>query len=292
MRPLHPCFGRFRPQKSCEDAQSFTNFLGVRTARSFLNASQVNDEKRDAGTEDGYPDISEDYLEWIDVLEAVLAAKGSFTMMELGAGYGKWLVNSAAAVSQVNPDMPMQLIGVEAEPQHFAWIAEHMQTNGLDPSDHHLVAAAVSDDDAEGLFRMGKPDDCYAQYLVKTHPDRGFRRLLRWLYVRFVHDHATVATVSLKALLRDLECVDLVDMDIQGAEYAAVVPAMEELKEKVKRVHIGIHGAEIQKKLRSLFRKYGWDNLFDYAPVSPFATPWGDVRFMDGVQTWVNPSFH
>ncbi|NQT91718.1 MAG: FkbM family methyltransferase [Lentisphaerae bacterium] len=289
-RPLHPCFGHFMPQASLQDSKFFINFMGVRTARRFLNASQIGDEKRDAQTADGYPDVSEDYIEWIDVLEAVLAAQDSFTMMELGAGYGKWLVNAAAAVKQLNPNLSVHLVGVEAEPQHFAWMTEHLNTNGLDSSGHRLISAAVSDEDAKGLFRMGKPDECYAQYLVKTHPDHGIRRLLRWMYVRFLHDHATVATISLKTLLKDLQRVDLVDMDIQGAEYAAVVPAMEELKKKAKRIHIGVHSSEIRAKLKSLFLEAGWHNIFDYAPVSTSTTPWGDVRFMDGVQSWVNPS--
>ena len=39
-----------------------------------------------------YPDFCEEYFEWIDVLESVLAADQQFVMIELGAGYGRWLV--------------------------------------------------------------------------------------------------------------------------------------------------------------------------------------------------------
>lgn len=289
-RPLHSCFQPFRPQTSRTDAEFFVNFLGVRTARRFLNASQVSDEQRDARTADGYPDVSEDYLEWIDVLEAVIKSEDSFTMLELGAGYGRWLVNAGAALRQLKPELPMLLVGVEAEPNHFAWMAEHLKANGFDPAAHRLVSAAVSNDDSRGLFRMGKPDECYAQYLVKTHPDRGLRRLLRQIYVRFFHDHITVSTVSIKTLLRDLQRVDLVDVDVQGAEYRAIAPAIQELGQKVRRIHIGTHHPEIQKDLRTLFLEAGWHNLFDYSSCSTSTTPWGKVTFMDGVQSWVNPS--
>lgn len=35
------------------------------------------------------PDCDENYFGWIDVIETVLAAKGRFVMIELGAGYGR-----------------------------------------------------------------------------------------------------------------------------------------------------------------------------------------------------------
>ena len=51
-------------------------------------------------------------------------------MIELGAGYGRWLVRAATALQQVK-DLPFQLIGVEAEPQHFKWLLQHFKDNGL-----------------------------------------------------------------------------------------------------------------------------------------------------------------
>ena len=44
-----------------------------------------------------YPSFNEEYFEWVDVLEAVVARAGMFTMLELGAGWGRWLANAAAA---------------------------------------------------------------------------------------------------------------------------------------------------------------------------------------------------
>ena len=36
------------------------------------------------------PPIDEEYFEWVDLLESVRDARGAYTMMELGAGYGRW----------------------------------------------------------------------------------------------------------------------------------------------------------------------------------------------------------
>jgi hypothetical protein len=44
-----------------------------------------------------YPAINEEIFEWRMLLSAVLAAKGSFAMVEAGAGYGRWLVAGALA---------------------------------------------------------------------------------------------------------------------------------------------------------------------------------------------------
>ena len=48
------------------------------------------------------------------MLEAVAEARGTFVMMELGAGYGRWLARAAAAVEQI-AELSYKLIGVEAE---------------------------------------------------------------------------------------------------------------------------------------------------------------------------------
>ena len=46
------------------------------------------------------PTPSEDYFEWIDLLEAVAAAEDRFTMLDLGAGFGRWGIRGALAARQ------------------------------------------------------------------------------------------------------------------------------------------------------------------------------------------------
>ncbi len=64
-------------------------------------------------------------------------------MVDLGAGFGRWLVKGATAVRQCHGDLPIRLIGVEAEPTHFEWLKQHFNDNGLDPAQHELIEAAV-----------------------------------------------------------------------------------------------------------------------------------------------------
>jgi hypothetical protein len=90
-------------------------------------------------------------------------------------------------------------------------------------------------------------------------------------------------------LLKDLNRVDLIDMDIEGQELPSVRSTIEELDAKVKRLHIGTHGKEIEDGLREVLSAHGWRCLFDYSLFSKGETPWGTVDFENGVQSWVNP---
>jgi hypothetical protein len=96
--------------------------------------------------------------------------------------------------------------------------------------------------------------------------------------------------VSLNTLLRPLDSVDLIDLDIQGWEFKVLDVAAGLLDQKVGRVHVGTHGPEIESKLRTLFQRLEWESKFGYPSFSESTTPWGRIKFQDGVQSWVNPS--
>ena len=85
--------------------------------------------------------------------------------------------------------------------------------------------------------------------------------------------------------------VDFIDLDIQGSEFTVLAVAIIDLCEKVKRIHIGTHGKDIEDRLRDLFVSAGWINIFDFSTGSTVDTDFGLVTFGDGVQSWVNPEF-
>src|SRR5262245_19881474 len=74
------------------------NFLGVRTRVKFFSLyEELADfsETRHVVTTPPVP--NEDYFEWVTLIEAVVEARERFTMIELGAGWGRWLANAALA---------------------------------------------------------------------------------------------------------------------------------------------------------------------------------------------------
>ncbi len=262
-------FYRFQPVHRGAPAGFRVNFLGVRTREAFF--TQWGDRRR--STTD-YPHFDEEYFEWIDLLEAVTQAEGQFTMLELGAGFGYWLANAAAALKQ-SGNLPYTLIGVEAEPTHFGWMKENLTENQVDLSRCQLIEAAVADRDGAIGFHVGET------------PHGG---PANW-YGQKIGGPTEVRAVSLNTLLSPLDKVDLIDLDVEGAELQILEAAGAEVDTKVKRVHIETHSHEVEAGLRHLFTGLGWVNLRDYPCQGEAETEWGRVAFQGGVQSWVNPKF-
>ncbi len=201
------------------------------------------------------------------------------------------MARAVAALRQCG-GQPYRLIAVEQEPQHFAWMVEHLRENGVDLDRCRLIRAAVADVDGEVWFHVGKPDAWYGQAIAAGPPEEppgGSATSARKEEPK--DDQSSierVQAVSLDTLLRPLERVDLIDLDVQGAELMVLRAAVDQLDQKVKRVHIGTHSVENEAGLRTLFRDLGWHNLHDYSLQGTRQTPWGLIEFGDGVQTWIN----
>jgi len=302
----HEVFSRFRRYSGAVPAGFRVDFLGTMESDKF-NTGLLGVSPYPDGTtvqKVPYPQPSEEYFEWIDLLESVVAASGSYTMIELGAGYGRWAVRAAFAAQRYNPKLRCHLIAVEPEPTVYRWLKEHFLHNGLKLREHTLLHAAVADEPGEVEFcirgPLGSqwdlpPNAWYGQFLTKystafgeCRPDgkyRGFQVMLHtsgWRSIR-------VPGVSLGSLLEKLHRVDLIDMDIEGQELASLTSVAAELDAKVKRLHIGTHGKEIEAGLRQLLSAHGWQCHADYSLFSTSETPWGPVSFVNGVQSWVNP---
>src|SRR4051794_17567633 len=138
------------------------NFLGVKTRDDFFLEHPSLREPTSVQT--AYPPLDEEYMEWIDLLEAVVEANERFTMVELGAGWGRWLANGAAAARQLGTEV--RLVAVEAEPTHFEWLRLHLETNGVDAETATLHRAAVAAEDGTVGFRVGDARSCYGQAIA------------------------------------------------------------------------------------------------------------------------------
>lgn len=234
-------------------------------------------------TDEGYPIPSEELFEWIDLLESIDDAANSYVMAEIGAGFGRWLGAAACLVRQYKP-MPLRLIAVEAEPVHFEWIKRYFSDNGVDWREHHLVQAAVGGSDGFVDFVIGNPREWYGQAVQQAFTNYG------WNYAdRPEAQIVKVPLISLETLLKDEGVVDFVDMDIQASEGEVVVCSHRTLSEKVKRLHIGTHNAEVERLIYDTLRREGWFCTATYPAHATSETPYGEITFADGIQSWVNP---
>jgi FkbM family methyltransferase len=213
------------------------------------------------------------------VAEAIRGARETMTMIELGAGYGRWLVSGAQLARKINPNLKLKLVGIEADATHFGWMREHFEDNGINPAEHDLIKAAVAAESGTVHFCDSEdPSIDYGQHvsLGEDDPDRVATR--------------AVEAIGINDLLRRYDKIDLVDMDIQGYERFIVPAGIKEMSNRVRRVYIGIHEpAEIETELTELFTNAGWTNLASFPFKSKVKTEFGPIEFIDGCQYWLNP---
>ena len=294
--PPHPVFEGFGTWEGWVDPGWDMNFLGVWTRVSFFSLyEQLADFSTRRWVTAGHPIPNEDYFEWITLLEAVSEADESFTMVELGAGWGKWIVNGVAAL-RVRSHLPYRIVGVEPEPMHFRWMKQHLKDNDVDLGRATLIEAAVAGEDGRVWFHVGEAADWYGQSIAEP-PTKSRDRVSLERVRGFVRSSEKptetrtverVPAVGLNSVLAKLDRVDLVDVDIQGAEASVLEPAATSLDAKVKRVYIATHDRENEDRVRAIFRSLGWDSVYDYPCTAESETPWGRIMFEDGAQVWRN----
>jgi len=247
------------------------------------------------------PEFSEEYFEWIDLLEAIDEADSSFTMVEVGAGYGRWSANGALAARSIN--MPFYLALIEAEPYrtHVA-IPEYMQKYSIPNSQYKIFDTSVGPDTNYTFFYLSKGEwtleTWYGQCIILPYD-----HVTKWTNEKY-YGHPIVNTdlgytaVAVNQrlfsdILNEIEApiIDLCDFDIQGTEFEVIKEAINVLNSRVKRLHIGTHSHTISKKLRLLLETNGWEIIRDYLCLQVNKTEYGSLKFVDGVQSWRNKRF-
>ena len=270
------------------------DFLGAREDKQFFLPEWKDAERDFSQTHDQWanlPEFSEEYFEWIDFLAAVKTARDRFVMMELGAGYGRWLMRAAAAVKRYNP-MPFLLIGVEAEPTHVEWMKLNFRNNGLDPDDHRIIAAAAGATPGTTYFPVGDPY-AWSQFVLDsatTGPQKS-RHIGTHFEQQYLEDVMPVRQVTIEEAAAGEPLIDIIDMDIQGPEAEVIEQAIGFCSNRVRIIHVGTHSNAIEEQLRQIFFKAGWVLRYDYPAWSNTQTEYGVLKFDDGVQSWANPRF-
>jgi FkbM family methyltransferase len=293
----HPIFRRFTPFKGWVADGFAADFVGAKTNSAFERLEEWHKGRYVQAHE---PPFDEEYFEWIDVLESVALAGEAYSMVELGAGYGRWAMRAAGAARQFS-ERPFHLVAVEAEPQHFEWLRQNFLDNDIDPARHRLIQAAVTDHGSGVMFYVGSssgegysPSEWYGQAITKEY-ERPSLEGEEHHVGRSVVLHESgmksirVPSVTLEDAISDLSLVDLIDMDIQGEEFKVVRSSVDVLNEKVRRLHIGTHNADVETGIREVLGVEGWQCRADYPSQKETDTPYGRIWFGDGVQSWVNP---
>jgi FkbM family methyltransferase len=262
-------FRRFPAYQGPGTKGFITDFLGVRTSTDFVSTVRHLD-----GTVMGYPVPSCWHaiaLEYIAALRAVLEATESFCVVELGAGWGPWIVTSGAAAKQIGIGS-LRLVAVEADSAHCGMIRSHVQENGLS-NVTEIVRAAVT----------GK--DGTARFPIITDPASGYGASVD---TQGACGYVSVPAYTISTLLREIESVDFLHIDIQGTELEAIRASLDVMQAKVRRMFVGTHSRRIEVELSEEMAAAGW--ILENEQPCIFQTSEDGERslYMDGCQVYRN----
>ena len=220
-----------------------------------------------------------DIAEWASGLRAVDMSGEVFRIVELGCGWGCWMSNMGVAARRTG--RKVDLIGVEGVGSHLANAVKVLEMNGFAKDEYRLVHGVAGPEPGKAIF----PD-----------PEVG---TAEWGgEAIFYPDEETLAAASRDPGVRILDCytlemlsggkpVDLLHIDIQGAEADFVRANLSQMNRFVRRVLIGTHGRAIEADLLGLFQDAGWRMETDRPAFAPLQRG-RPVLHIDGVQLWAN----
>jgi FkbM family methyltransferase len=223
--------------------------------------------------------------EWVGTLRAVLEARDTFHMLELGAGYGPWcVIGHIGAVQRSIAEI--KVVAIEGDVGHVKFIGENFAANGLCPSAYEIVPGVVAVSDGVKPFPRAKdPSKVYGGAPPLASGGDGCDPFESFMQGNSdtVEEILEVPAYSLETLTGQFHSVDLVHCDIQGGELELFQNGIQLLTKKVKRVVIGTHSPQIDWGLIGLFATRGWmlegaEDCFIH-----------QGTFHDGTQVWRNP---
>lgn len=279
--------GEFQNAEARPEPGFVVDFLGVRHHVSAL----WPDARRLEGQVLGHPvpgDFHAETVEWIGTLKCVAAASDRFVAMELGAGYGTWVIGSGVAARN-RGITAIKLYGVEADPQHFASMARHFRDNGFDPEAHHIVQAAVGVE--EGTARWPKLEDSSLPVGWGVRPvHEGEQEYLG----RAFDEMIDVKVLPMRQLVEMEPEWNLIHIDVQGHEFEIIRSSLDLLNARVRWMVVGTHSRKIEGDILETLSRHGWvlENekptrfRFWENPVTLEA-----MTIQDGTQVWRNPRF-
>lgn len=254
------------------------NFLGVKMDARFMPIPP-----HFAGTVMGVPipsNFHADMSEWGAALRSVDLARGSFTVLELGCGWGCWMINTATAAR--NRGLPVHAIGVEADAAHLGFAREALATNGFSAGEATLLEGVVAARAGTALFP--KPDLHGRDY--GSEPLFGLEgAALRETLQSGRYEEVRV--ISLEDAIGARPRIDLLHVDIQGGEADLVRDTLPLLRSKVAYLVIGTHSRPIEGRLFETLAGGDW-KLEVERPALLELRDTGPYTLVDGVQGWRN----
>lgn len=271
---MHPrIFKEFERKESISDGCSVYDFLGGAIDASYKRGWEKNVLPKGASVKPEYPATSEWTIDWIACLLAARLAGDRFTVIELGAGYGQWMVTSILAYKARHPDRPAHGMALEAEKTHYEWLQQHVQKNLAKHKDTQadLLYAAAGYDGVVHFPELDEPDRNYGAGYVSGDSSPGMRKV-ECLSMQTIDTH-----------FRE-DVIDLLHVDIQGAEADLIMSAgFENVLSKCRFVLFGTHRSDaLHSQVRKALESSGMRVLIDWPRNQLVRSAFGKINTNDG----------
>ena len=226
-------------------------------------------------------------VEWAAALRAVDLAKDSFTMVELGAGWGCWMVNTGVAAKRRG--LNIKVIGVEGDPGHIRYLKEHCAVNGLSDDEFHVHAAVAGARYGTALFpKTEDASEGYGQeplfFATRAEADNFAAQASARGRL-----YDCIPIVSLSGIVADIPRIDLLHIDIQGGETDLISGSLTTLNEQVAYIVVGTHSRPIDGDIVRILSEQGWILEFEKPATIKIQEDGKPYTVLDGTQGWRNP---
>jgi hypothetical protein len=273
---------KFGAPKLRPSAHHLTNYLGVKIDPAFF--PEILSDR--AGTIEPMPSPNNwhaDVAEFAAALRAVDVSGDSFTVAELGCGWGCWLNNTGVAAKRAGKRV--FLIGIEGDEGHIQFARQSLPDNGFEESEFELYHGIAAGYDGVALFPKQ----------LQAGVDWGIEPILNPTegQITQAKDEGSceiLPTHDLASIIDKHGDLDLLHIDIQGGETAFLESCIEVCNRSVHYVLVGTHSRIIEGKLEALMFANGWVLEVDRPGISSLEGGVQTLR-VDGVQGWRNSRF-
>jgi len=178
------------------------------------------------------------------------ADRRQFVMIEVGAGYFKWLLDAHNYMRINYPDTPVTLIGMESEPMTAEWARMTVAANGVKGSDVTFLKGVAGVTNGDMVLSRVNTAMSYGGHVM----DEGHKT---------AEESAATSTVtqfSLTNVLQSYWIVDHIDMDCNGCEIYlfADMATNEMLVERVRTMFIETHNEPAHDMVVKALKAHGW----------------------------------
>jgi len=238
------------------------------------------------GTLDPFPcpaNWHADIAEWAAALQAVdNAPRDSFTMIELGCGWGCWMNNMGVAAKRTG--RKVHVIGIEGDEGHLQFAREALARNGFGSDEYTLHRGIAAATGGTALF----PRQKHAGHSWGLEPVFG-ATIEQQAQAAASGSHDILPMISLREAIGQHSRIDLLHIDIQGGEADLVEQCLPLIQEKVAYMVIGTHSKHIEARLFDLMGATDWRIEMERPAFYQVISTKPEL-IVDGVQGWRNPA--